>query len=309
MAVVWWRWCGGGGAAVVQNGELQEHGGVEDGEAGWEGGLARTAPGSTGVDLPHLRSVCGADCKGCGERVQSACCAERVQSTCKARAELVRSGCSVGAVRHRHEVVPLGLEPREQVGDVRVLDEHVGIEEDGLVVRGAREQQRLLEPALKKEMIVVDHPVQVQAHAMRIWHVRTWYIQIIWSAAVSIASVRVSLTRAESSLGTCTAKPAMSSRMIRTSGRNLRRLAADDATMLRNARWKVGLRLPCVTTYTATHPPRSGLLRKHRDASVCASARRSVGSVACMPQRNFRRKLETCTLGRGGVEAEVSSTQ
>ena len=134
------RWCGGGGVvAVVQNGELQEHGGVEDGEAGWEGGLARTAPGSTGVDLPHLRSVCGADCKGCGERVQSACCAERVQSTCKARAELVRSGCSVGAVRHRHEVVPLGLEPREQVGDVRVLDEHVGIEEDGLVVRGARE--------------------------------------------------------------------------------------------------------------------------------------------------------------------------
>ena len=143
----------------------------------------------------------------------------------------------MGAVRHRHEVVPLGLEPREQVGDVRVLDEHVGIEEDGLVVRGAREQQRLLEPALKKEMIVVDHPVHVQAHAMRIWHVRTWYIQIIWSAAVSIASVRVSLTRAESSLGTCTAKPAMSSSTIRTSGRNLRRLVADAATMLRNARW------------------------------------------------------------------------
>ena len=133
------RWCGGGGAAVVQNGELQEHGGVEDGEAGWEGGLARTAPGSTGVDLPHLRSVCGADAKGCGERVQSACCAERVQSTCKARAELVRGGCSAGAVPHCHEVVPLGLQPREQVGDVRVLDEHVGVEEDGLVVRGARE--------------------------------------------------------------------------------------------------------------------------------------------------------------------------
>ena len=83
--------------------------------------------------------------------------------------------------------------------------------------------------------------------------------------------------RAESWLGTCTAKPAMSSSMIRASGRNLRRLVAEARTILRNARWKVGLRLPCVTTYTATHPPRSGLLRKHRDASVCASARRFVG--------------------------------
>ena len=91
------------------------------------------------------------------QRVLSECevRARHVQSWCGAVAGRARRGCRAGAARHRHEVMPLELEPGEEVGDVVVLDEHVGIEEDGLLVRDAREQQRLLEPAL----IVAGHPV------------------------------------------------------------------------------------------------------------------------------------------------------
>ena len=84
------------------------------------------------------------------QRVLSECevRARRVQSWCGAAAGRVRRGCRAGAARHRHEVMPLELEPGEEVGDVVVLDEHVGVEEDGLLVWDAREQERLLEPAL-----------------------------------------------------------------------------------------------------------------------------------------------------------------
>ena len=82
---------------------------------------------------------------------------QRVLSEGEVRARHVQSWCGAvaGRARHRHEIMPFELEPREEVGDVVVLDEHVGVEEDGLLVRGAREQQRLLEPAL----IVAGHPV------------------------------------------------------------------------------------------------------------------------------------------------------
>ena len=90
----WWgggeaevrRWCGGG-AAVVQNEELQGREGGEDGEAGWEGGLLRTAPGSARVDLTRLRRMQRGVRSGCRAG------AERVRSACRARAERVQSEC------------------------------------------------------------------------------------------------------------------------------------------------------------------------------------------------------------------------